>query len=209
MNRSVLKANARQQLGGGIFQTNWLMALVVMLIEGALLSAVSFTVVGAIIVLGPLTYGVSKVFLHLVYGEPIRLEMMFDGFRDDFGGTLLLGLMETIFIFLWSLLFFIPGIIKSYSYAMSYYIKADHPEYDWQACINGSKRMMQGHKWELFVLDLSFIGWVIVSMFTFGIGLFWVSPYMECTRANFYACLAAQTEGPFNEQPAEPQPFAE
>ena len=157
------------------------------------ISAVSFTVVGAIIVLGPLTYGVSKVFLHLVYGEPIRLEMMFDGFRDDFGGTLLLGLMETIFIFLWSLLFFIPGIIKSYSYAMSYYIKADHPEYDWQACINGSKRMMQGHKWELFVLDLSFIGWVIVGMLTCGIGMLWVTPYMECTRANFYAYLAANS----------------
>ena len=193
MDRSVLKANARQQLGGGIFQNNWLMALVVILIEGALLSAVSFTVVGAIIVLGPLMYGVSKVFLHLVYGEPIRLEMMFDGFRDDFGGTVLLGLMQSIFIFLWSLLFFIPGIIKSYSYAMSYYIKADHPEYDWQACINSSKRMMQGHKWELFVLDLSFIGWIFVGMLTCGIGMLWVSPYMECTRANFYAYLAAHS----------------
>ena len=204
MDRTVLKANARKQLGGGIFQTPWLMALLVVLIEGAILSAVSFTGIGTIILMGPITYGVSKVFLRLVYGEPIKLETMFDGFKDDFGGTLLLGLMQTIFIALWTLLFIIPGIIKSYSYAMAFFIKVDHPDYDWSACLKGSEAMMKGHKGELFVLDLSFIGWIIVSMFTLGIGLFWVSPYMECTRANFYACLAAQSEGAAASQPADP-----
>ena len=209
MDRTVLKANARKQLGGSIFQTPWLMAALVVVIEGAILSAVSFTGIGTIILMGPLLYGVSKVFLRLVYGEEIKLETMFDGFKDDFGGTLLLGLMQTIFIALWSLLFIVPGIVKSYAYAMAFFIKVDHPDYDWSACLKGSETMMKGHKGELFVLDLSFIGWVIASMFTFGIGLFWVSPYMECTRANFYACLAAQTEAPYTEQPAEPQPFAE
>ena len=193
MDRKVLKQNAKQQLGGGIFQNNWLMGLVDLLIEGAILSAVSFTGVGAIILAGPLSYGASKVFLRRVYGEEnIRIETMFDGFKDDFGGTLLLGLMESIFICLWSMLFIVPGIIKAYSYAMSFYIKVDHPEYDWQACMNASKTMMRGHKGELFVLDLSFIGWMIVGSLAFGIGTLWVAPYMECTHANFYACLCAQ-----------------
>ena len=193
MDRKVLKQNAKQQLGGGIFQNNWLMGLVVLLIEGAILSAVSFTGVGAIILAGPLSYGASKVFLRRVYGEEnIRIETMFDGFKDDFGGTLLLGLMESIFIGLWSMLFVVPGIIKAYSYAMSFYIKVDHPEYDWQACMNASKTMMRGHKGELFVLDLSFIGWMIVGSLALGIGTLWVAPYMERTRANFYACLCAQ-----------------
>ena len=193
MDRKVLKQNAKQQLGGGIFQNNWLMGLVVLLIEGAILSAVSFTGVGAIILAGPLSYGASKVFLRRVYGEEnIRIETMFDGFKDDFSGTMLLGLMESIFIGLWSMLFVVPGIIKAYSYAMSFYIKVDHPEYDWQACMNASKTMMRGHKGELFVLDLSFIGWMIVGSLALGIGTLWVAPYMECTRANFYACLCAQ-----------------
>ena len=204
MDRTVLKANARKQLGGGIFQTPWLMALLVVLIEGAILSAVSFTGIGTIILMGPISYGVSKIFLRLVYGEPIKLETMFDGFKDDFGGTLLLGLMQTIFIALWTLLFIIPGIIKSYSYAMAFFIKVDHPDYDWSTCLKESDSMMKGHKGELFVLDLSFIGWIIVAMFTLGIGLFWVSPYMECTRANFYACLAAQSERAAASQPADP-----
>ena len=169
------------------------MGLVVLLIEGAILSALSFTGIGTIILMGPLAYGVSKVFLRRVYGdENIKIETMFDGFKDDFGGTLLLGLMQSVFIFLWSMLFVIPGIIKTYSYAMSFYIKVDHPEYDWQACLNASKTMMRGHKAELFVLDLSFIGWTIVGMLALGIGTLWVAPYMECTRANFYACLSAQ-----------------
>ena len=194
MDRSLLKTNAKKQLGGGIFKENWLMSIVVLLIEGAILSAVSFTGVGALLLMGPFMYGVSKIFLNLVYGETkINLDSLFDGFRDDFGGTLLIGLMESIFIMLWSMLLIVPGIIASYSYAMAFYIKVDHPDYDWQACIKSSKEMMKGHKWELFVLDLSFIGWICVGFLTFGIGLFWVSPYMEVTRANFYAYLAAQT----------------
>ena len=158
-----------------------------------------------LVISGPLAYGLAKAFLHVVYGEERpNVATLFDGFKDDFGGTLLLGLMQTIFIALWTLLFIIPGIIKSYSYAMAFFIKVDHPDYDWSTCLKESDSMMKGHKGELFVLDLSFIGWIIVAMFTLGIGLFWVSPYMECTRANFYACLAAQSERAAASQPADP-----
>ena len=95
-------------------------------------------------------------------------------------------IMIEVFTFLWSLLFVIPGIIKAFSYSMAYYVKIDHPEYDWNACIKESMRIMDGHKMELFVLMLSFIGWTIVGLCACGIGLLWVEPYIETAYANFY-----------------------
>ncbi|MBO6019888.1 MAG: DUF975 family protein [Clostridia bacterium] len=99
---------------------------------------------------------------------------------------MLLGLLQYIFIFLWSLLFIIPGIVKMYSYSMSYYLAINHPDWDWKQCIDESRRIMDGNKWKLFVLDLSFIGWYIVGMLACGIGVLWVYPYNEAARAEFY-----------------------
>ena len=71
--------------------------------------------------------------------------------------------MTRLFTILWAMLFIVPGFVKSYSYSMAMYIKVDNPDYDWRKCIDESQRMMQGHKWDLFVLDLSFIGWLFVG----------------------------------------------
>lgn len=73
-----------------------------------------------------------------------------------------------------------------YAYSMAYYIKLDHPDYGWKACIDESRRLMDGHKWEKFVLDLSFLGWIIVGSLCLGVGTLWVTPYMEATNAQFY-----------------------
>ena len=70
-----------------------------------------------------------------------------------------------------------------------YYVKIDHPDYDWRACLDESKRITMGHKGELFLLDLSFIGWAIVCVFTFGIGYLWLIPYMTATKAEYYEVL--------------------
>ena len=119
--------------------------------------------------------------------------MFFDGFVKDFGGNFLLFFMSGLFVALWSLLFIIPGIVASYSYAMSYYIKNDHPEYKWNECIKESKKMMKGYKWKLFCLDLSFIGWRIVAFFIpFGIGTLFLNPYTHAAYAAFYEELKAQ-----------------
>ena len=69
---------------------------------------------------------------------------------------------------------------------MAYYIKLDHPDYGWKACIDASRQMMDGHKWEKFVLDLSFLGWIIVGSLCLGVGTLWVTPYMEAANAQFY-----------------------
>ena len=159
-----------------------------------------------LLVSGPLSFGLAKVFLRLVYGEPkVKIETMFDGFREDFGGTVLLILMIGIFTFLWSLLFIIPGIVKGIAYSMAYYIKVEHPDYDWRRCIGESQELMRGYKGQYFVLQLSFIGWYIVGFLTFGLGLLWVSPYVECTNANFYAWLTAQKGQPVSGMDEAPE----
>lgn len=200
MDIRLIKQRAREQLGGDIFKNNWLMAVVVVIIMGAISGALAVTGVGAIatiVVTGPLTYGAAWIFLGLARGAgSIKLEDLFKGFSNDFGKNFLLYLMQDIFIFLWTLLFIIPGIVKTYSYSMAFYIRLDHPEYDWRACLDESRRMMDGHKADLFVMDLSFIGWIIVGALCLGVGTLWVSAYMSAARANFYEALLAEKAQP-------------
>ena len=106
-----------------------------------------------------------------------------------FGGTLLLGLLSSLFTFLWGLLLVIPGVVKSYAYSQAVYVKVDHPDYDWRRCLDESIQMMKGHKMDLFVLDLSFIGWYIVGALCLGLGTLWVAPYHAATRTQFYEDL--------------------
>lgn len=197
MDRVQIKELSKQQLGGNIFSNRWMMGLlaclIIMIISGVCGMIPGVGVVAAIIIAGPLSYGLSYAFLKTArIGEEIAVGDIFDGFKGDFGGNVLIGLMTAIFTMLWSLLFVIPGIVKSYSYSMAFYIKVDHPEYDWHQCINESKRMMDGHKAELFVLDLSFIGWMLVGMCACGIGILWVEPYMQAARTNFYESIKAE-----------------
>lgn len=102
----------------------------------------------------------------------------------------LAGLLETLYIFLWSLLCFIPGIIASYSYAMVPYILADDPTIGPNEAITRSKEMMRGYRWNLFCLDFSFIGWNLLSALVCGIGDIWLIPYKSAARADFYRELS-------------------
>ena len=102
--------------------------------------------------------------------------------------------LKTVFVALWSLLFFIPGIIKSLSYAMTNYILVDYPELSANRAIDLSREMMKGHKYDLFYLYLGFAGWFILSMFTLGIGLFWLIPYAQVAQASFYQDVKAEWE---------------
>ena len=189
----VFRANARAQLGGNIFSNNWLMALVACMIVDIIITVGnSFVGVVGIILGGFLSFGLARVFLQLIRGQKDKVEIgdVFCG-TDQFGSLIVLNLMVTLFTFLWTLLFIIPGIIKSYAYAMAFYIKHDHPDYDWKQCIDESRRMMDGHKWQLFCLDFSFIGWLFLGALCCGVGVLWVTPYMNASRANFYENLKA------------------
>lgn len=95
-------------------------------------------------------------------------------------------ILSTIYIFLWTLLLIIPGIIKSYSYALTPYILVEHPEMSANEAIEESMRLMDGHKFDLFYLQLSFIGWAILSILSLGLGFLWLIPYQMTAQAAFY-----------------------
>lgn len=189
------RANARKALGNNIFSTNWLMGLLVVLIYTLIVGAASTVSSGiaTIVISGPFMVGIAGCFLNIARNGSVTVESLFDGFKKDFLQSFLLGLMTSIFTFLWSLLFIIPGIVKAYAYSMAWYIKNDTPTYDWKQCMDESQRLMMGKKWKLFCLDLSFIGWIIVSSLVCGIGLLWVEPYMQAARASFYESLIPKT----------------
>ena len=137
---------------------------------------------------GPFDLGLAGYFLKRVRGEEIFTKNIFDGFKQ-FPRSFLLMLLICIFIFLWTLLLIIPGVIKSFSYSMAFYIMYDNPEIKASEALEKSKIMMNGYKWKLLLLSLSFIGWGILSLLTLGIGFFWLRPYVGLTIANFYENL--------------------
>lgn len=111
---------------------------------------------------------------------------LFDGFTM-FLKFIWLGILTFIFVFLWSLLLIVPGIIAAYRYRQALYIMLDHPDMSALKCITASKQMMMGHKGELFVMDLSFLGWYILCIVPF-VGI-WVYPYSGISYATYYVAL--------------------
>lgn len=139
------------------------------------------------ILLYPMGWSFAIMFLMNSRGEedPFAIGHLFDGYKD-FKRITLTALLQTIYIVLWTLLLIIPGIVKSMSYAMTYFILKDHPELKYNSAIELSMKMMEGHKWELFWLYLTFIGWGILCIFTLGIGFFWLNAYISASIAQFY-----------------------
>lgn len=168
---------------------NWKNPVIVTLIYIAIAMGVSsVTAIGliaSIIISGPLLIGYYKIALKIYADEPIEISMLFDGFKN-FTNSFFLYFTNQIFIFLWSLLLIVPGIVKQYSYSMSYYIMIENPGMSPTEARAQSQLMMQGNKWRLFCLDFSFIGWIILSGFTLGILMLWIMPYMETAHAAFY-----------------------
>ena len=137
MDRKELKDRAKAQLGGSIFSSNWVYAVLAIVIYMVIVSAVStIPGVGTLIVLvfsGALEFGLVHIFLKQARdGEKMEIGSLFKGFSDDIGGNIVLGLLVALFTFLWSLLFIAPGIIKAYAYSMAFYVKSDHPDYGWK-----------------------------------------------------------------------------
>ena len=119
---------------------------------------------------------------------------VFYGFQGGrYTSTVWIMFLKGLYIFLWSLLFWIPGIIKTYSYMMVPYIIAENSSLDKSRVFTISRKMMRGHKWEAFVLGLSFLGWSLLGALTGGIlNLLYVNPYMHATYAEFYSALKAE-----------------
>ncbi len=131
----------------------------------------------------PLTYGMTIIFLDNYRTKEHSLSTYKEGFNGRIIGTMIL---QWVYIYLWALLLIIPGIIKSFSYALTPYILKDNPNLSYNAAIEESMRLMDGNKARLFWLMLSFIGWLILCIFTCGLGMLALIPYYYTTVAAFY-----------------------
>ena len=171
----------------GKWGTMIMITILLALIEGACggLSIIGVGAIALLLITGPLTLGVTATYLKVIRGDSVQVGDMFSGFKN-FANAFILYLLTSIFTALWTLLFIFPGIIKSYSYSMGGFILADNPNMDGNEARKASMALMKGKKWRLFCLDCSFIGWYLLGILTFGLLLFWVQPYHEAARAEFY-----------------------
>lgn len=194
-----MKLNSEfRSLAAESLKGKWAMAAVATIICIAINSGLSFIPkIGTLftICIGlPLTWGLYIIFLEVYRGKEVDLQTLLSGFKD-YGRILGTTFLMSLYSFLWSLLLIIPGIVKGYSYAMTAYILKDNPELEYNEAIEKSMAMMSGYKMKLFLLDLSFLGWIILSIITLGLGLFLLIPYMYTSRAAFYEDLKAELEG--------------
>ena len=151
------------------------------------------------IIVGLILWGVAYTILDFV--ETGKMEPWYSGIfsaysNGRFKNSLFTLFMTNLFVSLWTILFVIPGFIKGYSYAMTPYILKDKfsaglTDIGATEAITESRKLMDGHKMDLFVLDLSFIGWGLLGLITCGIGFILITPYYRQTKANFYRSLVA------------------
>ena len=175
-----VKTKAKAALEG-----NWLGAIVAFLLFVVLFAALDATGIGALLS-GVLVFGYACFHLELAKSKKAKLGAFLGGMLRRFFKKWIASLLVGLYVFLWSLLLLIPGLIKSYAYAMTPYIMQEKPKMGINEAITRSREMMDGHKWQLFMLDLSFIGWMLLSVLTLGIALVYVWPYYQAARAEFY-----------------------
>lgn len=171
------------------FQVGFMVLLSVLSFIGILFLIIHLVVGGAV------TLGYVKFNLNLADHKPASFAQLFSEFHR-FGAGFMMQLLRSIYTFLWSLLFIIPGIYAAYGYAMTPYILLENPEMTANDAITESKKLMDGNRWRLFCLEFSFIGWsLLAALFTLGIGYFWLVPYMEASFAAFYREIRAEKYG--------------
>ena len=154
-------------------------------------SALIICLIGAVISLlvgDPASVGLCNYFIKNTDSNPSFGEA-FSGFKVKYGRNIGTLLLMGIKLTLWHLLFIIPGIIKTFEYAIIPYILADDAEITSKEAFKKAKQMMKGNKWRLFKLDFSFIGWYVLCIFTLGLGTFFLLPYVEAAMAEFYVEL--------------------
>jgi len=187
-NRGDIKALARTN-----FRTQYGASLGAFVVYALLTGVVSGTVIGALLLVPPLMVGYASFCLRIYRGGQGDVGEIFStGFRD-YGRSLGGILWMELFIFLWTWLFIIPGIIKALAYFATPYILAETERVPATQALKLSMRMTKGHKGKIFVMGLSFIGWMLLSGITCGlVGLLYANPYMNTSFAGLYEELKAE-----------------
>ena len=146
-----------------------------------ILSIVEFLVGAAIV------YATIKLALFILHRIDFNVEdIIFSGFKENFLRNAFLQFMRTLFTVLWMFLFIIPGFVKAYAYSMSFYLVNKESDLYAMAAIEKSKNYTRGYKWDLFMLDLSYLGWYFIGLFTFGILWLWIIPKHQVARAMYF-----------------------
>ncbi|MDZ4182625.1 MAG: DUF975 family protein, partial [Candidatus Cloacimonadaceae bacterium] len=182
MNNEQIRAEAR-----ALLENRWNQCVVLWLIVFGISMGIgwaneTFGSIVSIIIGGPFALGVSAIFLKITYRQEFKFEDIFDGFKD-FTRALTAYLLMCLYVFLWALCLIVPGIIAAISYAMVFFILAENPTMKAADALRHSKTIMEGHKTEYFMLQLSFIGWGILALLTFGIGMLWLASYVTTAQA--------------------------
>ncbi len=160
-------------------------------LSGATGISVLISAAVVVFITSPLETGRGRYFLESTQ-ERINFGNLFYSFTGGhYGNIVFVNFIRSLFTFLWSLLFVIPGIIMGYAYAMVPYLLAENPTLDYRRALAISKEMTGGHKWDMFVLDLSFLGWNLLGTLACGIGILFVEPYYLSTHAQLYIALRA------------------
>lgn len=191
MDRVSMKEHAKKQIEGKIFT---LLAIYIIIFAAS--SIISFALgpvsgIATLLVAGPIALAQAFIYLGITKKSRMpKIEDLLVGFKgDNFLRALIAYIRYEVFVFLWSLLFIVPGIIKSISYSQMFYLMADDEKLEAGVAQRKSMEIMEGHKWEYFVLQLSFIPWHLLGIITFGIAYVWIVPYIETTMAEFHVRL--------------------
>lgn len=194
MSRKELKFSAKQQISGNVFILFLMNLISNCAFIGTLVNSFILTIILTYVAGAPLRISLSRTYLDLVTDDKKpEFDTLGFGFKKCWTQSVLLTFWSGLYVFLWSLLLIVPGIVKAYSYAMAHYIMAENPEIKALDAMKKSEKMMDGHKWDLFVFDLSFILWNLLVMITFGIAVIYVGPYIETSKANYYLKLKELT----------------
>ena len=157
-------------------------------------STVSFNLLGIVqlVIGGVIQLGYAEMLLKQHEKKDSAFDQLFSQFHR-FGQGFAQKFLRGLYCFLWGLLFVIPGIVKAYSYAMTPYIMAENPHMTATEVLRESARMMKGNKWRLFCLQLSFFGYRLLSLVTFGLAELWVAPYVGQAKAHFYHHISGRS----------------
>lgn len=178
------------------FFTNPLIAMTtIFVIALAFIIGLAFGFAWVAFIGGPVIVGKNRFFMeHRAFGS--KFTRLFYGFTcGSYINVVKIMFLRELKIFLWSLLFIIPGIIKSYEYCMVPYILAENPDISSEKAFAISKQMTKGEKWKIFMLELSFIGWIILGTLCCCVGVYFLEPYYEATRAELYQVMREKAHG--------------
>lgn len=189
-----MKTNSEiRQQASQVLKGNWGQCVLATFLEILIAAVAGFA---ALFVSNPLSVGVASAYRSLLKGDGKVVDNMFSkGFDDQYWKKFAAMLLVGIFCFLWALLFIIPGIIKTFAYFATPYVIEDRPDLGANSCIDRSKEMMRGYKGKLFWMDLGFFFLILLaSVFTLGIGLLWLIPWINASHAAFYEDVKADRE---------------